>query len=252
MSKMSELYPQYFKDVSDLTEADVYRICDLFEVGKRDPSGATHHAIKKLLLPGVRTGGKTVRDDVKEARNTLTRRLDMWDEDERIAAERQGKAHHTAISELPQPQAINCRTFKGEDISLKVAGDKMVLNLHNGEVCIGNLTDEMLAPINLEQERRNAAAKSMGELRHYQVKQAVTECGIPYMAGICPVEAEQVGNFDSDKSDCLFASTWPGDRLIDFAVRNGVRPYQVREMTPGLRNHDLYQLVDEYRMLRIK
>ena len=74
---MSEKYPKYYKDVSDLDEMDVYEVCERFEVN--DHSGCTHHAIKKLLLPGDRTGGKSLRDDIVEARDTLTRRIEMLD-----------------------------------------------------------------------------------------------------------------------------------------------------------------------------
>lgn len=69
----------YFKDVSQLTTVDVYRVCALF--GVNDPSGATHHAIKKLLLPGQRGAGKDAIKDLQEAVDTLNRRLEMLKED---------------------------------------------------------------------------------------------------------------------------------------------------------------------------
>lgn len=69
----------YFKDVSQLTTVDVYRVCALF--GVNDPSGATHHAIKKLLLPGQRGAGKDAVKDLQEAVDTLNRRLEMLKED---------------------------------------------------------------------------------------------------------------------------------------------------------------------------
>lgn len=74
-SSLSKQYPKYFKDVSNLTEVDVYVIHQLFNI--QDPSGAIQHASKKLLLSGVRTGGKSKRDDIKEARDTLTRWLQI-------------------------------------------------------------------------------------------------------------------------------------------------------------------------------
>lgn len=75
---MSEKYPKYFKDVSNLDEVDTYEINRLFPIDtKDDPTGAVLHARKKLLVPGCRTGGKTFRDDIKEARDTLTRWLEM-------------------------------------------------------------------------------------------------------------------------------------------------------------------------------
>ena len=72
---MSERYPQYYKSVGDLTEIDVYAIHYLFNI--QDPSGAIQHASKKLLLSGVRTGGKSAYSDIKEARDTLSRWLQL-------------------------------------------------------------------------------------------------------------------------------------------------------------------------------
>lgn len=71
-------HSHYHKDVSGLATIDVYRVCDLF--GVQDPSGATQHAIKKLLLPGQR-GGKSMRQDLQEAVDSLNRRIQMLDED---------------------------------------------------------------------------------------------------------------------------------------------------------------------------
>ena len=72
---MAEKYPKYYKSVGELTEIDVYATHQLFNL--QDPSGALHHASKKLLLSGVRTGGKSARKDVMEARDTLTRWLQL-------------------------------------------------------------------------------------------------------------------------------------------------------------------------------
>lgn len=72
---MSEKYPKYFKDVGNLTEVDVYAVHHLFRIN--DPSGAIQHASKKLLLSGERTGGKSMHKDISEARDTLTRWLQL-------------------------------------------------------------------------------------------------------------------------------------------------------------------------------
>ena len=72
---MSELYPKYYKDFTNVDEADVYLVHDRFNI--QDPSGCIHHASKKLLLSGVRTGGKSKYDDVREARDTLNRWLEI-------------------------------------------------------------------------------------------------------------------------------------------------------------------------------
>lgn len=72
---MSKLYPKYYKDVSNVEEVDVYHVHQIFNI--QDPSGAIQHASKKLLLSGVRTGGKSFYDDIREARDTLNRWLQL-------------------------------------------------------------------------------------------------------------------------------------------------------------------------------
>lgn len=74
-SSMAEKYPKYYKSVKHLDVVDVYAVHQLFVIN--DPSGAIQHASKKLLLSGVRTGGKSVYDDIREARDTLTRWLEI-------------------------------------------------------------------------------------------------------------------------------------------------------------------------------
>jgi hypothetical protein len=72
---MSQRYPKYYKKIGKLKELDVYAVHMLFEID--DSSGAIQHASKKLLLSGVRTGGKSQYDDVREARDTLNRWLEL-------------------------------------------------------------------------------------------------------------------------------------------------------------------------------
>ena len=74
-SSMADKYPQYYKSVKHLDEVDVYAVHHLFAVN--DPSGALQHASKKLLLSGVRTGEKSAYDDIREARDILTRWLEL-------------------------------------------------------------------------------------------------------------------------------------------------------------------------------
>ena len=66
----------YFKP-TPFTEADVYRVLRMFGVTDQ----AIGHAIKKLLLPGERGGGKSVAQDVQEAIDTLHRWQEMEAED---------------------------------------------------------------------------------------------------------------------------------------------------------------------------
>lgn len=74
-ASLASLYPKYYKSVGNLTEVDVYAVHKIFAID--DPSGAIQHASKKLLLSGVRTGGKTKFDDIREARDTLNRWLEL-------------------------------------------------------------------------------------------------------------------------------------------------------------------------------
>jgi hypothetical protein len=74
---LAERYPRYYKATQGLTEVDVYAVHALFAI--EDPSGAIHHASKKLLLSGARTGGKSTYDDIREARDTLSRWLELHD-----------------------------------------------------------------------------------------------------------------------------------------------------------------------------
>jgi hypothetical protein len=72
---MAELYPDYYRDVRHFDEMDVYAVHDTFRVD--DPSGCLQHASKKILLSGTRNGGKSLAQDIKEARDTLTRKLQL-------------------------------------------------------------------------------------------------------------------------------------------------------------------------------
>lgn len=74
-TETAEKYPKYYRPLpAHWTHVDTYRVNALFPV--EDASGMILHARKKLLVPGTRTGGKSMRDDIKEARDTLTRWLD--------------------------------------------------------------------------------------------------------------------------------------------------------------------------------
>lgn len=76
---MNQEYNHYKKDVSHLETIDVYRVLDLFKVTDQ----AIGHAIKKLLCAGDR-GNKDYEQDIKEATDTLLRRKQMKEEDEKI------------------------------------------------------------------------------------------------------------------------------------------------------------------------
>lgn len=72
-STNQRMYPKYFKSVVNDTHIDVYRVHQLFNLNNE----MLCHASKKLLLAGERTGEKTLRKDVIEARDTLNRYLEL-------------------------------------------------------------------------------------------------------------------------------------------------------------------------------
>ena len=75
-------FPHYHKNVEHLRYIDVYSVLKLFEV--TDPAIA--HAVKKLLVPGKRTAGKTREQDIREAVVSLNRALQMMAEDTALTA----------------------------------------------------------------------------------------------------------------------------------------------------------------------
>lgn len=66
---MSRKHSHYFKDVSNLSSIDVYRVLLLFSV--TDP--CIQHAAKKLLVAGGRGAGKDISRDIQEAIDSLAR-----------------------------------------------------------------------------------------------------------------------------------------------------------------------------------
>lgn len=66
--RMARDFPAYWKPLPKHWRAiDTYRVDDLFPL----PSSRLYHTRKKLLVPGCRTGGKSVYQDLKEAHRTL-------------------------------------------------------------------------------------------------------------------------------------------------------------------------------------
>lgn len=76
-SEPSKAHSHYFKDVSNLSHIDVYRVLSLFNV--TDP--CLQHSIKKLLVAGGRGAGKDIGQDVQEALDSLERWKSMREED---------------------------------------------------------------------------------------------------------------------------------------------------------------------------
>lgn len=72
--EQAKKYPAYWREIpAHWRFIDTYRINQLFPVD--DASGAVLHSRKKLILAGVRTGGKSLEQDLREAVSTLECKL---------------------------------------------------------------------------------------------------------------------------------------------------------------------------------
>ena len=69
------LYPNYFVPVVKFTHLDVYLTHTLFGV----TDNLLHHASKKILLSGRRSGNKSMYKDIKEAKDTLSTWLEHYE-----------------------------------------------------------------------------------------------------------------------------------------------------------------------------
>lgn len=96
-------FPKYWKALPALWKAiDTYRVNELFPI-HGDDSGRLLHARKKLLVPGTRTGGKTLYTDIAEAHATLG----AWLADNAPQADLEIRVHLTDV-------AGNCVICKGK------------------------------------------------------------------------------------------------------------------------------------------
>lgn len=91
-------FPHYHKYVGHLKYVDVYRVLALFSV--TDP--CIQHAVKKLLVPGKRTAGKSREQDIREAIASLNRALQMLAEDDQ------------PVEVAFDPQTITCQDCRGK------------------------------------------------------------------------------------------------------------------------------------------
>lgn len=72
--ELSARYPHHYRTVGDVTELDVFAINQMF--GLQDPSGCLQHAVSRLLLASTHPT-RTTYADIREARDTLTRWLQL-------------------------------------------------------------------------------------------------------------------------------------------------------------------------------
>lgn len=70
---MNNPTPAYYERKAPAGKLDVYAVCKIYEV--TDP--AIFHAVKKLLRAGRGSGGKSKKQDVSEAIDSLRRYLEM-------------------------------------------------------------------------------------------------------------------------------------------------------------------------------
>ena len=126
-------HSHYHKDVEHLKTIDVYRTLELFGVTDQ----ALGHAIKKLLCAGQRGAGKTFEQDVREAVDTLNRRLQMLAEDDAPkavppAAVRPNWATHMVLDGFGETYYVTAREgIEGCYVSLTPAGE--VAHVFNGQ-----------------------------------------------------------------------------------------------------------------------
>ena len=134
-------HPHYHKDVSHLKTIDVYRTLELFGVTDQ----ALGHAIKKLLCAGQRGAGKTFEQDVREAVDTLNRRLQMLAEDDNprmpaLSRERPTWATHMVLDGFNETHYVQaCAERPGSYVSLTDEGDVAHIFTHHSIVQVNPL-----------------------------------------------------------------------------------------------------------------
>jgi hypothetical protein len=69
----TEKYPEYFKEIKPGVWIDVYDVIFIFDI----TNPAIAHAVKKLLLSGLRTGGKPVLKDLDESIDAIERGIEL-------------------------------------------------------------------------------------------------------------------------------------------------------------------------------
>lgn len=130
-------HSHYHKDVEHLKTIDVYRTLELFGVTDQ----ALGHAIKKLLCAGKRGAGKTFEQDVREAVDTLNRRLQMLAEDDNplMTASLDERLPGETVSEHRQRTGLVTpwHPWDGKGPMPVPAGVKIDVQDHDGEMHIG-------------------------------------------------------------------------------------------------------------------
>lgn len=135
MESLAKKYPKYYKALPPGVkpdEIDTYVINRMFPVD--DPTGTIIHARKKLLIPGVRSGGKSMLKDVIEARDTLNRYIALMDESV-------VEPEPVVIVNRRAGEALGDNWFAhaGHEMPSVFEGDELVeVRLHDGVEYVGN------------------------------------------------------------------------------------------------------------------
>ena len=153
-------YEKYFKDVSGYDVIDVYRTHRIF--GLNDE--VLCHASKKLLLSGVRTGGKTLEQDVKEARDSLNRWLEMLTEDIGNAQEKDGWAHGAIEASAFRKSCDSAEVEWPDESRIDVIGQ----NGNDGAVYSEYTLDEVVGDAVLSDWARWVSVDADGEVWEYE------------------------------------------------------------------------------------
>ena len=70
-------HSNYFKDVSNVNEIDIALFCELVKI--EDSTGLLQQAVKKISQAGKRNGGKSQAQDLREAIDSITRKLEIME-----------------------------------------------------------------------------------------------------------------------------------------------------------------------------
>lgn len=131
MESLAKKYPKYYKALPPGVAPDAidtYAIALMFPVD--DPTGCILHARKKLLIPGVRSGGKSMLKDVTEARDTLNRYIAMME------------AAETPVTLAPAPGTVvedGWIVHGGNEMPEALDGDELVeVRVDGGDEYTGN------------------------------------------------------------------------------------------------------------------
>ena len=147
-------FSHYFRDIAGLSKIDIYRFLELFGVTK----STYQHAVKKIVCAGQR-GAKDERKDIGEAIVSLTRALEMLDEDERAATIRKAVEDGDIVLEFGEP------VFVGRLGEVTMPDPLACAGCANG--CFRCCAHVPEPASEIDEERSIVVASSHGDGEHY-------------------------------------------------------------------------------------